>query len=130
MPNMVGLGNTSTSNSTMTLGQAWELHMVEDKGKEELIPVNNHRFRQLTFYNACIKDLRQKNKTWMVHIDSDEYVAVNHLIKSKKRYKSIAVPNITKPGSILHFIKRALQQNSVGMRYVCYLLLFQFRLAF
>ena len=46
--------------------------------------INNHRFRQLTFLGECIQSLRNQGRTWMMHIDSDEYVVTNPLLRNNR----------------------------------------------
>ena len=116
-PSMLGLGNSSTSsNMDIPLRQAFDIHNVPEIERQELRETNNHRFRQLTFYNACIKNLKKRSKTWMMHIDSDEYIALNHMFKNRKSWHSSPVPNIKTPSSLLRFLKSAAKYHRHDIR--------------
>ena len=49
--------------------------MVNETLKYELLR-NRYLHRQRVFYEACLTQLRQENKTWTVIIDADEYLMV------------------------------------------------------
>jgi len=120
VPNMLGLGNSSTARNTMNLTEALEFHGVSDpQEKEEQTQVNNHRFRQMNFFESCIRDLMQKNKTWMAHIDTDEYITLSHLVKPQSEWRTLPVPLLETPGSLLDFLKKAAINHRSGMSYPC-----------
>ncbi|KAL3928859.1 MAG: hypothetical protein SGBAC_012466 [Bacillariaceae sp.] len=120
VPNMLGLGNSSTARNTMNLTEALEFHGVSDPQEiREQTQVNNHRFRQMNFFESCIKDLMQKNKTWMAHIDTDEFITLSHLVKPQSEWRTLPVPSLEKPGSLLDFLKQAVTNHRSGMSYPC-----------
>jgi hypothetical protein len=45
--------------------------------------VNNHRFRQITFVTACLKHVRTLGGSYTIHIDTDEYVVVNPILRQR-----------------------------------------------
>ena len=104
----------------MNLTEALEFHGVTDlQEQEEQTQVNNHRFRQMNFFESCIKDLMQKNKTWMAHIDTDEYISLSHLVKPRSQWRTLSVPLLETPGSLLDFLKKAVTNHTSGMSYPC-----------
>lgn len=42
--------------------------------------INNHRFRQATFLQHCARTYQDRNHTWVAHIDTDEYIAINPIL--------------------------------------------------
>jgi hypothetical protein len=115
VPSLIGnMTNSSTS----------QFHDVDDAKTEEqvrqdLIKVNNHRFRQATFFGSCIKDLRQKNKTWMLHIDTDEYIVLHPKVRTQDHWRSVSLDPLIQPSSILKFLKEAASIHSNGLSYPC-----------
>jgi hypothetical protein len=53
----------------------------EEHLKEDYQRINNHRYRQAKFLQHCSKQLQTANKTWMTHIDTDEYIVLNPTIR-------------------------------------------------
>jgi hypothetical protein len=90
-------GNTKTGNLT------------QEQIKHDLQVINNHRFRQRTFLSECYRQLKIENRTWTVHIDTDEYITVNPLLieaakhVKPKRRAMIAYPETPSAGSLLKF---------------------------
>jgi hypothetical protein len=80
----------------------------------DIMKINNHRFRQLSFYSRCLRHMRRKGKTWVIHIDTDEYVVVNPLLRrNMNRYKNrvegrrsiakLKTPSLQAPSTIFEF---------------------------
>jgi len=42
--------------------------------KREMLEINTHRYRQRYFLTECFKKLKKEHRTWVAHIDTDEYV--------------------------------------------------------
>jgi hypothetical protein len=49
---------------------------------------NVHRQRQNTFYEVCLKRLKEQGRTWTILIDTDEYLAFNTHTTEKKKDKN------------------------------------------
>jgi hypothetical protein len=75
----------------------------EQQIKDKLLQVNNHQFRQSTFFGSCIRDLRQKNKTWMLHINSDEYLVLHPEVKTQNHWRNLTLTPEIRLNSILKF---------------------------
>jgi len=55
--------------------------------------ISNHRFRQKTFLASCLKHMRWHKKTWTMHVDTDEFVVVNPLLRNTTQ-KNVAMLHI------------------------------------
>jgi hypothetical protein len=78
--------------------------------QQELVEINNHRFRQLRFLRQCMKRLKNKRRTWFMHIDTDEYVVINPLLRKRQtedHFRQLNVPSVLTSGSLLTFLQRA-----------------------
>jgi len=64
--------------------------------------------RQTTFLGACAWDLRQRNRTWTMFVDVDEYLHFDH----KKLPDQ--VPLVKKPGFVSELIKEAEKEGSMA----------------
>ena len=74
-----------------------------------------HRVRQNNFYFKCMRTFKQRNRAWLMLVDTDEYIVTN--------YASGLYHNLTKhipiqePGNVLKFIK---QHHSItGENHTC-----------
>ena len=47
----------------------------------DTVQILNHRFRQLTFLKQCLKTFHDQGKTWVMHVDTDEFLVVNPLLR-------------------------------------------------
>jgi hypothetical protein len=128
VPNMMG-NHTTTNTTSSTLAVPHHGDDNDDDAatiQQELLQqqqqqVNNHRFRQASFFYSCVKDLReQKNKTWVMHIDSDEYVVLHHEVRKQTHWRNISSfePEIA-PNSILKFLKQAANKYPKALSYPC-----------
>jgi hypothetical protein len=86
--------------------------------KADRLQISNHRFRQVTFLSACLRQLKKEKRTWTMHIDTDEYVVVNPMLrrpeaaqaqteqqsqqlrKSRRYMKNVQIPPVAEPNSI------------------------------
>jgi hypothetical protein len=94
-----------------------EGHEDPEQVKADIMKITNHRFRQLTFYSSCLRHMRALNKTWVIHIDTDEYVVVNPLLrKNMNKHKGekvghravsrLQTPSLQSPSSIFNFFTK------------------------
>jgi hypothetical protein len=95
-------------DTTMTVqDEAWTLH------------VNSHRFRQSTFVQKCAKMLYQQNKTWMTHIDTDEYLVLHPKVRQQDEWRKVPVDSKLGPSSLLVFLKAAAKTQTKALNYPC-----------
>lgn len=57
---------------------SWHLGGAPEKQR-----VDNHRFRQRTFVSQCYARLKAEGRTWVAHIDTDEFLVVNPMLRSE-----------------------------------------------
>jgi len=62
--------------------------------RADKLRINNHRFRQKTFYGACLKRMRAERRTLVFHVDTDEYIVVNPVLR-KGHNNDVAAPPTT-----------------------------------
>jgi hypothetical protein len=95
--------------------------------KADRLQISNHRFRQVTFLSSCLRQLKKEKRTWAMHIDTDEYVVVNPILrreeqpqkehqsqqlrKSNLDMKSVRIPPLAEPNSI-ETVLQQIQQDA------------------
>lgn len=100
-----------------TTQQNEEEEEEEDSSRKRQRQVDNHRFRQVTFLSACLTHFRSKNHTWVIHIDTDEYVVVNPLLRSNHTANSNNhttatttpewfIPSVSQPSSVYRVLEQ------------------------
>ena len=97
-----------------------------DEIKDPEVAVNyvhsiiDHRFRQITFLTECAKALRRQNRTWMIHIDTDEYIVLNPVLRQRGRLdEHITIPSTAGPDSILTVLNQMVEPYWEHMNYPC-----------
>lgn len=101
-----------------------EGHEDPEQVKADIMRINNHRFRQLSFYSRCLQHMRKKRKTWVIHIDTDEYVVVNPLLRrNMNRYKNrragrksiarLQTPSLKNPSAIFDFFVKGVMVDGM-----------------
>jgi hypothetical protein len=85
-----------------------EGHEDEEKVRADNLQITNHRFRQVTFLAACLKHMKNHKKTWTMHVDTDEFVVVNPLLRNttQANVASVKIPSIREKGSIANVVKQ------------------------
>jgi hypothetical protein len=73
----------------------------------------NHRHRQVTFLARCLRHLKDVNKKMSMHIDTDEFVVVNPLLRNSTQdnARGLHLRDIRKPSSIFELLQD-LKSNS------------------
>lgn len=68
----------------------------------------DHRFRQITFLSACLRHMRFNKKTWVMHVDTDEFVVVNPLLRNttQANVRMVKVGLIKDKSSVFDVIKQ------------------------
>jgi hypothetical protein len=75
----------------------------------DTMKILNHRHRQVTFLSRCLGHLKGLNKKLVMHIDTDEYVVVNPLLRNATQDHQIvggsyAIRDIRKPSSVFELL--------------------------
>jgi hypothetical protein len=90
--------------------------LTKDQLSKDLIMINNHRFRQVTFGSHCMETLRNNNtnqeeggKRWVAHIDTDEYMVINPQLRARPNaVKGVTLPSVPHGGSMMRFLEQML----------------------
>jgi hypothetical protein len=83
-----------------------------------LIEISNHRYRQRVFLSECMRDLRDRGSSWVIHIDTDEYVATSKLLRELQP-DYVTITPMEQPGSILDVLQQAVNKTGKLMGYPC-----------
>lgn len=82
------------------------------------IEISNHRYRQRVFLAKCMKALRQKGNSWVIHIDTDEFIVASKLLRQMNP-DYVKVPSMEEPGSVLRLIQEAVEKTAELVSYPC-----------
>jgi hypothetical protein len=82
--------------------------------------IQDHRFRQLVFLSNCTRELRAKNRTWMVHIDTDEYIVINPKLRQRGKFgNGGVVPLENGPSVVPRLLNEMAKTATVQVNYPC-----------
>lgn len=84
----------------------------------DLLEVSNHRYRQRVFLAKCMSNLRERGKSWVIHIDTDEYVVPSKLLRQMMVHYVDLLP-MDQPGSVLHLLQQAVIKTRELISYPC-----------
>ena len=84
----------------------------------DLMEISNHRYRQRVFLAQCMKSMRQQKQSWVMHIDTDEYVVASKLLRQMNP-DYLDVPPMSTPGSVLSLIQQVVNKNPQQVSYPC-----------
>ena len=87
----------------------------EEHVKADNLIITNHRFRQITFLEKCLKHMRNHKKAWTMHIDTDEFVVINPLLRNttQQNVEMINVPPIQEKGSIANVVNQYFKDDTL-----------------
>ena len=57
----------------------FDFFLIYSQSKDPQICLSKHRVRQTTFMSRCMRELKDRNKTWVLLIDVDEYISSDAL---------------------------------------------------
>jgi len=83
-----------------------------------LLEISNHRYRQRVFLAQCMKRHRKMGNSWVIHIDTDEYVVASKLLRQMKP-DYLKIQPMDEPGSVLNLIQQAVSRTSSLVSYPC-----------
>jgi hypothetical protein len=86
--------------------------------KNVMLEISNHRYRQRIFLNSCMKHVRDVDRTWVMHIDTDEYIVPSKLLRQMNT-SFVTIPNIQQSGSVLKFIQEITNKAGNLVNYPC-----------
>jgi hypothetical protein len=83
----------------------------------------NHRYRQLTFLSKCLGHLKKLKRKWALHVDTDEYVVVNPLLRNstQNNIRGLYIRDIREPSSVFDLIQDIVSSSDLKqkMKYPC-----------
>lgn len=82
----------------------------QEMTEQQLLEISNHRYRQRVFFAKCMRDLRARNSSWLIHIDTDEYVVPSKLLRETMP-PDLSIPPIEEPGSVLTFVQQVVSKK-------------------
>lgn len=88
------------------------------QNKDVMLEISNHRYRQRIFLNSCMKHVRDNNRTWVMHIDTDEYIVPSKLLRQMNP-SYLTLPDIRQPGSVLNLIQQVVNKTGHLVNYPC-----------
>lgn len=80
--------------------------------------VENHFYRQQVFLARCMEFLRQEGSTWVMHIDTDEYLTTSKLLREQPP-SHIDIVSAQEPGSVLTVLQQAVRHSYETVNYPC-----------
>jgi hypothetical protein len=83
-----------------------------------MLEISNHRYRQRVFLAKCMKSMKQKGRSWVMHIDTDEYVVASKLLRQMKP-DYLTIPSMETPGSVLSLLQQAVEKTAEPVSYPC-----------
>lgn len=102
-----------------TKSQWHEGHEDAARVKADNMIVSNHRFRQVTFLAACLRHMRTNDKTWTMHVDTDEFVVVNPLLRNttQENVQMVEVGPVQEPSSVFSVIKQFYRHDTLRSKF-------------
>lgn len=85
---------------------------------EDILEISNHRYRQRVFLAKCMKNHRDKGNSWVIHIDTDEYVVASKLLRQMKP-DYLKIPPMDQPGAVLDLLQQVVRKTSQQVSYPC-----------
>jgi hypothetical protein len=105
--------------------------MTQEEILADLTKVNNHRFRQRRFVSQCYAQLKREGRTWTAHIDTDEYIVVNPLLRQASTESvagtkgaaaassKVPVPATPSAGSLARFLEAMYKKMEKDLPHTC-----------
>jgi len=85
---------------------------------DALLEVSNHRYRQRVFLAQCMNTFRQKGQSWVMHIDTDEFVVPSKLLR-QMRPRYLTLPSMEEPNAVLTLLQQTVAKTSKQVNYPC-----------
>lgn len=86
--------------------------------EEAMLEISNHRYRQRVFLAQCMKKHRELGNSWVIHIDTDEYIVASKLLRQMKP-DYLSIPPMDQSGSVLDLIQQVVGKTSELVSYPC-----------
>lgn len=89
---------------------------------EALLEVSNHRYRQRVFLGQCMKEHRKLGNSWVIHIDTDEYIIASKLLRQIAP-DDLQIPSLEEPSSMFNLLRQVVAKSPEMLSYPCISLL-------
>jgi len=86
--------------------------------EESMLEVSNHRYRQRVFFAECLQHMKDTNKDWLMHIDTDEYLVPSKQLREAAD-KHVNVPSLKEEGSMMTLLQDAVKSSPKMIHYPC-----------
>jgi len=83
-----------------------------------ILDISKHRYRQRVFLAQCMRKLRNMGQSWMIHIDTDEFIVASKLLRQMKP-DYVDLRPIDEPGSVLNLIQQVASNTPDLVNYPC-----------
>jgi hypothetical protein len=91
------------NNTDIFDGRLWEYeHVIMKRPRKP----HDHRQRQNMFVRNCLVHMKMENRTWVLILDSDEYLLYNGPENAINKFANLRYPSLQEEGSILKFLER------------------------
>jgi hypothetical protein len=113
-----------TANASASIWHMPGHNLTNEQLQEDLLHINNHRFRQVTFVSRCFqKFAKQKQHHWVAHIDTDEYMVINPRLRARPNAtKKVHFPTVPTSGSILQFMNDMFKHYAKRLSRICFMM--------
>jgi hypothetical protein len=83
-----------------------------------LLEISNHRYRQRVFLAQCMKEHRKLGNSWVIHIDTDEYIVASKLLRQTQP-DYLIVPPLDEPSSMFNLLRQVVEKTPEQVSYPC-----------
>ena len=85
---------------------------------ETMKQVATHRYRQSAFYASCMKEMKVRGSSWVIHIDTDEFVTTENPFAGPKEGVDLHEESATTEDSVFRKVQKHVQESNRD--YPCY----------
>lgn len=85
---------------------------------EDILEISTHRYRQRVFLAKCMSNFREQGNSWVMHIDTDEYITPSKLLRQMKP-DYLRIPPMDEPGAVLDLLKQTVEKTPQQVSYPC-----------
>ena len=90
----------------------------KDLSAEDILEISTHRYRQRVFLAQCLKAHRDQGSSWVIHIDTDEYVVASKLLRQMNP-NYVTIPPMDQPKSVLNLLQQVVNKTTQQVSYPC-----------
>lgn len=98
-----------------------EGHEDPEQVRADIMKIQSHRFRQVVFLGSCLRHMRATKRRLTFHIDTDEYIVVNPLLRNLSsgenfsiKDMSLSIPDMTEQSSVARVLRQVRSHAFLG----------------